>query len=142
SVRSVSVLYPLMKPKSSCWNWVLKISMNIPIDGNRSYTFVNQLVLKHKTRKGVTMAAPTKQDMPTTFDFKEAEERIYPWWEENGWVKPEVHPEGESFVIPMPPPNVTGALHLGHAMYTVEDVMLRYERMRGKAALWLPGTDH
>ncbi|MEO1288457.1 MAG: valine--tRNA ligase, partial [Chloroflexota bacterium] len=88
------------------------------------------------------MATPTKQDMPATFDFKEAEERLYPWWEERGYFKPEVNPEGESFVIPMPPPNVTGALHLGHAMYTVEDVMTRYERMRGKAALWLPGTDH
>ncbi len=88
------------------------------------------------------MAIPKKKEMPSTFDFKEAEERIYPWWEENGWFKPETNPDGESFVIPMPPPNVTGVLHLGHAMYTVEDVMLRYERMRGKAALWLPGTDH
>ncbi|MGJ3238971.1 MAG: valine--tRNA ligase [Anaerolineae bacterium] len=88
------------------------------------------------------MATPTKQEMPSTFDFQEAEARIYPWWEENGWFKPEANPDGESFVIPMPPPNVTGALHLGHAMYTVEDLMTRYERMRGKAALWLPGTDH
>lgn len=89
------------------------------------------------------MATPIKTEMPSTFDFKEAEARIYPWWEENGWFKPEVNPNGESYVIPMPPPNVTGALHLGHALFSsLEDLMTRYERMRGKAALWLPGTDH
>lgn len=90
------------------------------------------------------MAAPTKQDMPANFDFKGSEERIYQWWESSGWFKPEVNgKDAESFVIPMPPPNVTGALHLGHALFSsLEDLMTRYERMRGKAALWLPGTDH
>lgn len=82
--------------------------------------------------------------MPKNFDFKESEKRLYEWWEQNGWFKPEVaSPEAESFVISMPPPNVTGALHIGHALTaSVEDLMIRYERMRGKAALWLPGTDH
>src|SRR5687768_3899223 len=90
------------------------------------------------------MAALTKQDMPANFDFKGSEERIYKWWEGNGWFKPEVNgKDAESFVVPMPPPNVTGALHLGHALFSsLEDLMTRYERMRGKAALWLPGTDH
>ncbi len=84
------------------------------------------------------------KQMPKTFDFKEAEKRIYEWWEQNGWFKPEVAPEdADSFVISMPPPNVTGALHLGHALFvSLEDLMTRYERMRGKAALWVPGTDH
>lgn len=83
------------------------------------------------------------KEMPKTFDFTEAEPRLYHWWEENGWFKPEIHPDGEPFVISIPPPNVTGALHNGHAMFvSLEDLMIRYERMRGKASLWVPGTDH
>ncbi len=84
-----------------------------------------------------------RTEMPKTFDFTEAEARIYRWWQDNGWFKPEAHPDGEPFVISIPPPNVTGALHNGHAMFvSLEDLMIRYERMRGKAALWVPGTDH
>ncbi len=83
------------------------------------------------------------KEMPKTFDFAEAEPRLYHWWEENGWFKPEVHPDAEPFVISIPPPNVTGALHNGHAMFvSLEDLMIRYERMRGRAALWVPGSDH
>ena len=86
----------------------------------------------------------TKRQMPKNFDFAEGEKRIYDWWEENGWFKPEARPDdAEPFVISMPPPNVTGVLHIGHALFsTLEDLMIRYERMRGKAALWVPGTDH
>lgn len=82
--------------------------------------------------------------MPKNFDFKEAETRLYDWWETNGWFKPEVaEPDAEPFVISMPPPNITGSLHIGHALTaSVEDLMIRYERMRGKAALWVPGADH
>lgn len=83
------------------------------------------------------------REMPKTFDFAEAEPRLYEWWEQHGWFKPEVHPDAEPFVISIPPPNVTGALHNGHAMFvSLEDLMIRYERMRGRAALWVPGTDH
>ncbi len=84
------------------------------------------------------------RQMPKTFDFHEAEKRLYRWWEENGWFKPEIAgPEAKPFVISIPPPNVTGELHQGHAMFvSLEDLMIRYERMRGKAALWVPGTDH
>jgi valyl-tRNA synthetase len=84
------------------------------------------------------------QSMPRNFDFADAEPRLYDWWENNGWFKPEVAPaDAEPFVISMPPPNVTGALHIGHALFTtLEDLMIRYERMRGKASLWVPGTDH
>jgi valyl-tRNA synthetase len=86
----------------------------------------------------------TPKMMPRTFDFAEAEPRLYQWWESNGWFKPEVAGESaEPFVISIPPPNVTGALHIGHALFaSLEDLMIRYERMRGKAALWVPGTDH
>jgi valyl-tRNA synthetase len=84
------------------------------------------------------------QEMPKTFNFAEAEARLYAWWEAQGYFKPEVaSADAKPFVIAIPPPNVTGELHLGHAMFvSIEDLMIRYERMRGKAALWVPGTDH
>jgi valyl-tRNA synthetase len=84
------------------------------------------------------------KEMPKTFDFAEAEPRLYEYWEKNGWFKPEAAPaDAEPYVISMPPPNVTGALHMGHALFAaLEDLMIRYERMRGKAALWVPGVDH
>ena len=90
------------------------------------------------------MKASAAAPMPKTFDFAEAESRLYAWWEEQGWFKPEAAgADAEPFVISMPPPNVTGRLHIGHALFTaIEDLMIRYERMRGKAALWAPGTDH
>ncbi len=85
-----------------------------------------------------------KRDMPINFNFRDAEERIYKWWEEHRYFKPEAAgANAEPYVISMPPPNVTGVLHVGHALFTaLQDLMIRYERMRGKAALWLPGTDH
>jgi valyl-tRNA synthetase len=84
------------------------------------------------------------QEMPKNFNFAEAEQRLYQWWEQQGWFKPEIAgKDAEPFVIAIPPPNITGELHLGHAMFVgLEDLMIRYERMRGKAALWIPGTDH
>jgi valyl-tRNA synthetase len=84
------------------------------------------------------------QEMPKNFNFQEAEARLYQWWEQQGSFKPEVAgDDAEPFVIAIPPPNVTGELHLGHAMFvSIEDLMIRYERMRGKASLWIPGTDH
>ena len=90
------------------------------------------------------MKAPAETNMPRNFDFAEAEPRVYAFWEKNGWFKPEsAKDNAEPFVISMPPPNVTGSLHIGHALFTaLEDLMIRYERMRGKAALWVPGTDH
>ncbi len=78
------------------------------------------------------------------FDFREAEARLYEWWENNGYFKPESATSAtKPYVISMPPPNVTGALHNGHAMFvSLEDLMMRYARMKGRAALWVPGTDH
>ncbi|KAJ7531224.1 hypothetical protein O6H91_14G037100 [Diphasiastrum complanatum] len=81
-------------------------------------------------------------ELPKNFDFS-AEERIYKWWELQGYFKPDVNNDKEPFVISMPPPNVTGALHMGHAMFiTIEDIMARHWRMRGRPTLWIPGTDH
>lgn len=83
-------------------------------------------------------------NMPKTYDFKSTEERLYTWWEENGWFKPECRPaDAKPYVISIPPPNVTGALHMGHAMFvSLEDLMIRRARMQGYAALWVPGSDH
>ncbi|KAI5065077.1 hypothetical protein GOP47_0019772 [Adiantum capillus-veneris] len=84
----------------------------------------------------------TRNELAKSFDFS-SEERIYNWWESQGYFKPSSKKDCEPFVIAMPPANVTGALHMGHAMFvTLEDVMIRHWRMRGKAALWIPGTDH
>lgn len=83
-------------------------------------------------------------DMPKAYDFESTEERLYEWWEKQGWFKPEARPDdAEPFVISIPPPNVTGQLHMGHVMFVaLEDLMIRHARMQGKAALWVPGTDH
>ncbi|MFC3069666.1 valine--tRNA ligase [Phenylobacterium soli] len=78
-----------------------------------------------------------------TFDPKTAEPRLYAAWEASGAFAPTNDPNAEPFSIVIPPPNVTGSLHIGHALNnTLQDVLIRFERMRGKAALWLPGTDH
>ncbi|MBX3485076.1 valine--tRNA ligase [Phenylobacterium sp.] len=78
-----------------------------------------------------------------TFDPKTAEPRLYEAWEKSGGFAPTDDPNAEPFSIVIPPPNVTGSLHIGHALNnTLQDVLIRFERMRGKAALWLPGTDH
>lgn len=83
-------------------------------------------------------------NMAKAYEPKLFEEPLYDWWERQGFFKPEYAGEdAEPFVIAMPPPNVTGALHIGHAMTaSVEDLMIRYHRMHGKAALWIPGSDH
>jgi valyl-tRNA synthetase len=78
-----------------------------------------------------------------TFDPKTAEPRLYDAWMKSGGFAPTDDPNAEPFSIVIPPPNVTGSLHIGHALNnTLQDVLIRFERMRGKAALWLPGTDH
>jgi valyl-tRNA synthetase len=79
------------------------------------------------------------------YNPQETEPRIYKMWEESGLFNPDNLPPDhkEKYSIMMPPPNVTGVLHMGHAlMITIEDIMIRFQRMRGKKALWLPGTDH
>lgn len=86
----------------------------------------------------------TISDMPKAYNFSLAEEKLYKWWEENGWFKPENQPPtAKPFVISIPPPNITGELHQGHALFVaVEDLMIRHARMNGRAALWVPGSDH
>lgn len=81
--------------------------------------------------------------MSKTYNPKDVEDKTYAYWHEKGYFKPEVNPNGKPFTIVMPPPNITGQLHMGHAFDgTLQDVLTRYKRMDGYAALWLPGTDH
>ncbi|MCC6166245.1 MAG: valine--tRNA ligase [Caldilineaceae bacterium] len=88
--------------------------------------------------------------MPKAYDHLAVEDELYAWWEQNGYFTPEKQaelgqsdPNAEPFVISMPPPNVTGALHLGHAITnSIEDMLIRYHRMLGRPTLWVPGTDH
>jgi valyl-tRNA synthetase len=90
------------------------------------------------------------KELPKTYDFAATEQRLYEWWERSGYFKPSNDPEKPGFdpsrkpyVISIPPPNVTGALHLGHAMFvSMEDLMIRHSRMKGVPTLWVPGTDH
>lgn len=78
-----------------------------------------------------------------TFNPQEAEPRIYKTWEESGAFKPKMDTALEPYCIVIPPPNVTGSLHMGHALNnTLQDILIRFERMRGKDVLWQPGTDH
>lgn len=77
------------------------------------------------------------------FEFHHFENELYNWWEKSGYFRPDSDMTKKSFVIPMPPPNVTGYLHMGHALFlSIQDTLSRFHRMRGKSTLWLPGTDH
>src|SRR5215210_6785227 len=84
-------------------------------------------------------------DIPKTYDPKQAEESHYSRWEREGCFAPEVNsdPSAPVYSIVIPPPNVTGSLHMGHALqHTIMDVLTRWKRMQGYRTLWLPGTDH
>lgn len=88
-------------------------------------------------------AGNRSQELPKTYDPHANEQRIYDWWEAQGYFKPRGVGSREPFVIAMPPPNVTGGLHLGHAITaSIEDLMIRYHRMLGDPTLWVPGSDH
>ena len=89
-------------------------------------------------------------EMAKAYNPHEVETTLYDWWEKQGFFTPEqqvqsglADPNRAASVISMPPPNVTGALHLGHAITSsVEDLLTRYHRMQGEPTLWVPGTDH
>ena len=81
--------------------------------------------------------------LETKFNPAEIEARLYRQWEEGGYFKPSRKPKAEPYTIVIPPPNVTGSLHMGHALNnTIQDILCRFERMRGRDVLWQPGTDH
>ena len=90
-----------------------------------------------RERKGQTM------EMQKTYNPKDFEDRIYSEWEKSGYFRAETDPDKVPFTIMMPPPNITGQLHMGHAMdATMQDTLIRFKRMQGYSALWLPGYDH
>ena len=83
------------------------------------------------------------RELPKIYEPQQVEDRIYKMWEENGYFKPQGKPDAKPFTIVMPPPNVTGQLHMGHAMdATLQDTLIRFKRMQGYDALWVPGVDH
>ena len=83
------------------------------------------------------------KELAKTYDPKGLEERLYKKWEENGYFHAEVDRSKKPFTIVMPPPNITGQLHMGHALdNTMQDILIRFKRMQGYNALWQPGTDH
>ena len=83
------------------------------------------------------------KELAKTYDPNGLEDRLYKKWEENGYFHAEVDRSKKPFTIVMPPPNITGQLHMGHALdNTMQDILIRYKRMQGYNALWQPGTDH
>lgn len=83
------------------------------------------------------------KEIPKTFEARQYEDTLYKLWETSGFFAPDPNPQKKPYAILMPPPNATGTLHLGHAtMLALEDILIRYKRMQGFAALWVPGTDH
>ena len=83
------------------------------------------------------------KELAKTYDPSQIEDRIYANWEEKGYFHAEVDPKKKPFTIMMHPPNITGQLHMGHALdNTMQDILSRYKRMEGYNVLWQPGTDH
>ena len=92
---------------------------------------------EHKT------GADLINEMPKTYDPSSVEDRLYKKWEESGYFHSAPNPEKKPYTIVIPPPNITGQLHMGHALdETMQDILIRYKRMCGYETLWLPGTDH
>ena len=82
-------------------------------------------------------------EIPHRYNPKETEDKWYKFWEENNLFSAKAQPSKKHFCIVIPPPNVTGILHMGHALNnTIQDILIRYHRMKGEEALWMPGTDH
>src|SRR4030042_5937263 len=84
-----------------------------------------------------------QKDIPKSYDPKQIESKLYDFWMERGYFTPKIDLKKKPFIIIMPPPNVTGELHLGTALAAIiEDIMTRWHRMKGDPTLWLPGSDH
>src|SRR5574344_856860 len=83
------------------------------------------------------------EDLPTVYDAKSTEEEMYKFWEDNELFKADAESKKPPYSIVIPPPNVTGVLHMGHALdETLQDILIRYHRMAGYETLWVPGTHH
>jgi valyl-tRNA synthetase len=80
--------------------------------------------------------------MDKVYNHKDIEAKLYHTWEKRGYFKPEINSKGKPYCIILPPPNANAPLHFGHAMFVIEDILVRYHRMKGHKTLWLPGADH
>lgn len=108
-------------------------------NNNTAAELTNQLEAAEDT----ATANHKQSDMPTTYDPGSAEKKWYTYWMENGFFEAGKRPDAQPYSIVIPPPNVTGMLHIGHALdFTLQDVLIRTKRMQGFDTLWLPGTDH
>ena len=84
-----------------------------------------------------------RKELAKTYDPKSFEDRIYQFWTDGGYFTAERDPEKTPYTIVIPPPNITGQLHMGHALdETLQDILIRYKKLQGYSALWIPGTDH
>lgn len=102
--------------------------------GNRFFSILHSMTVLYNE---------THMEFPKIYTPSLFEDSLAKMWEEKGCYTPQTSRTGKTFYIPLPPPNVTGVLHTGHAlMLAVEDVMVRYHRMKGDETLWVPGTDH
>ena len=91
----------------------------------------------------MALSTPSRREMDKTYNPQDVEKRLYDYWEALGYFQPNTASGGDPFCIIMPPPNVTGELHPGHALVaTLSDILVRWHRMRGEPTLWLPGEDH
>lgn len=89
------------------------------------------------------MCDSCKHELEGKYNPSEFEDELYKIWEEKGYFKPSMDKTKQPYCIMMPPPNVTGKLHMGHALDgTLQDILIRYKRMQGYNTLWVPGTDH
>lgn len=89
------------------------------------------------------MERAISKEIPKAYEAAEVEQKWYRWWEDEGFFTADPHASGPRYSIVMPPPNVTGALHMGHALnITLQDIVIRWKRMQGHNVLWVPGTDH
>lgn len=100
-------------------------------------------VRRNSVRELLSSSAPQpqfqKHGESKHYDFAKIESSLYSWWHDNGFFAPKE--AKEKYVIPMPPPNVTGYLHMGHAIFiALQDIIVRFKRMRGFETLWVPGT--
>ena len=100
---------------------------------------MNSVYPNNKSRGVMTMA----KELAKSYNPSEFEDRIYDFWLKGNYFHAEVDKDKKPYTIVMPPPNITGQLHMGHALdETLQDILIRWRRMQGYSALWLPGTDH
>ena len=101
--------------------------------------YMNSVYPNNKSRGVMTMA----KELAKSYNPSEFEDRIYDFWLKGNYFHAEVDKDKKPYTIVMPPPNITGQLHMGHALdETLQDILIRYKRMQGYSALWIPGTDH